>query len=94
MPSRAYAASDLGFSYSHLFVALVCAQTHMDGVEAADCIPNDTEAIGGWGLLKQPPEVACVSIGRDVRQWLGMSDGFIDCGRRHVFGKLQEALLI
>ena len=60
----------------------------MDGVEGADCIPNDTEAIGGRGLLKQPPEVACVSIGRDVRYWLGMPDGFIDGGRRQVFGKL------
>lgn len=71
-----------------------CKRSHVDWVEVAVGIPNDAQPIGGRGLLKQPPEVASLSIGRDGGYWLGMNKRFVDHGRRQVFCKLQEAFLV
>ena len=68
--------------------------SHIDRVEIAVGIPDDAQPIGGRGLLKQPPEVASLPIGRDGGHWLGMNKRFIDDGRRQVFCKLQEALFV
>ena len=69
-------------------------KAHIDGIEVACCIANDTQTRRRRCLLKQPPEVVSLGIDGDGGHRLGLDQGVIDGRGGQVARKLQKALLI
>ena len=67
---------------------------HIDWVEVACCVTNDTHAIWWRRLLKEAPEVVSFGVDGDWRHRLGFDQGVVDGREGQVSGPLQKALLI
>ena len=71
-----------------------CIASYKDGVEAAGCIANDTQATGRRHQVKLAPGVGCLGVHADGSHRRGVLDGIVDGGGRQVASKLQKASLV